>query len=77
MEEIASMKNDKTVFESLELSDLNVRLEGNIAVVTGVNHVRGRDDKGQPLDRRSRFTDVFVKRDGRWQVLATQGTAIQ
>ena len=77
MEEIASMKNDKTVFDSLELSDLNVRLEGNIAVVTGVNHVRGRDDKGQPLDRRSRFTDVFVKRDGRWQVLATQGTAIQ
>jgi len=71
------MKNDKTVFDSLELSDLNVRLEGNIAVVTGVNHVRGRDDKGQPLDRRSRFTDVFVKRDGRWQVLATQGTAIQ
>ncbi len=77
MEEIASMKNDKTVFDSLELSDLNVRLEGNIAVVTGVNHVRGRDDNGQPLDRRSRFTDVFVKRDGRWQVLATQGTAIQ
>lgn len=76
-EELASMKTDKTVLESLELSDLNVRVEGNIAVVTGVNHVRGRDDKGQPLDRRTRFTDVFAKRDGRWQVLATQGTAVQ
>jgi len=76
LEEIASMKTDKTVLDSLELSDLNVRVEGSTAVVTGVNHVRGRDDKGQPIDRRSRFTDVFVKRDGRWQVLATQGTII-
>lgn len=77
VEELASMKTDKSVLDSLELSDLNVRVEGNTAVVTGVNHVRGRDDKGQPMDRRTRFTDVFVKRDGRWQVLATQGTAVQ
>jgi ketosteroid isomerase-like protein len=76
-EEIASVKTDKSVLDSLELSDLNVRIEGNTAVVTGVNHVKGRDDKGQAIDRRARFTDVFVKRDGRWQVLATQGTAIQ
>jgi ketosteroid isomerase-like protein len=77
LEEIASMKTDKTVLDSLELSDLNVRVEGNTAMVTGVNHVRGRDDKGQAIDRKTRFTDVFVKRDGRWQVLATQGTDIQ
>lgn len=76
-EEIASMKTDKTVLDSLELSDLNVRVEGDTAVVTGVNRVRGRDDKGQSFDRKTRFTDVFVKRDGRWQVLATQGTVIQ
>jgi ketosteroid isomerase-like protein len=75
-EELVSMKNDKTVLESLVLSDMNVRIEGNTAVVTGINHVRGRDDKGKAFDRRSRFTDVFVKRDGRWLVLATQGTLI-
>lgn len=77
VEEIASMKNDKAVLDSLELSDLNVRVEGNTAVVTGINHVKGRDDKGLPMDRRTRFTDVFVKRDGRWLVLATQGTLIK
>ena len=76
-EEIASMKTDKSVLDSLELSDLNVRVEGNTAVVTGVNHVKGRDDKGVAMDRMARFTDVFIKRDGRWQVLATQGTAVQ
>ena len=76
-EEIASMKGDKTVLESLELSDLNVRVDGNTGVVTGVNHVQGRDAQGKPFDRRTRFTDTFIKRDGRWQVWATQGTTIQ
>lgn len=46
------------------------------AVVTGVNRVRGRDAQGKPFDRRIRFTDTFIKRDGRWQLWATQGTTI-
>jgi uncharacterized protein (TIGR02246 family) len=73
---IASMTGSKTVYESLELSEVNVRVDGNTAVVTGVNRVRGRDEQGKPFDRRSRFTGTYVKRDGRWQVWAAQGTAI-
>jgi ketosteroid isomerase-like protein len=73
---VADARTDKTVLQSLDLSDLNVRVEGNTAVVTGVNRVVGRDAQGKAMDRRVRFTDVFVKRDGRWQVLATQGTTI-
>ena len=73
---VASARTDKTTFQSLELSDLNVRIEGNTAVVTGVNHEVGRDAQGKAMDRRVRFTDVYIKRDGRWQVWATQGTTI-
>lgn len=76
-EEIASMKDNKTVLDSLELSDLDARVEGNVAIVTGINHVRGKDDKGVAFERRARFTDTFIKRDGRWLVWATQGTLIQ
>jgi ketosteroid isomerase-like protein len=75
-EAIASMRTDKTVLESLALSELNARVDGNVAIVTGVNRVRGRDEQGKPFDRRVRFTDTFIKRDGRWQVWASQGTAI-
>ncbi|MGH9930361.1 MAG: nuclear transport factor 2 family protein [Pyrinomonadaceae bacterium] len=75
-EEITSMKSDKSVLESLELSDLDVRVEGNAAIVTGVNRVKGKDAQGQAFDRRTRFTDTYIKRDGRWQVWATQGTLI-
>lgn len=73
---IAALKGDKSVEESLELSETGVRVEGNMAVVTGINRVRGRDAQGKPMDRRVRFTDTYIKRDGRWQVWATQGTTI-
>lgn len=76
VEDVADMKNDKSVYEPFELSEMNIRIDGNTAVVTGVNHVKGRDEKGQPFDFRTRFTDTFIKRDGRWQVWATQGTRI-
>jgi ketosteroid isomerase-like protein len=59
-----------------ELSDMNIRIEGNTAVVTGINHVKGKDDKGVAYDRKIRFTDTWIKRDGRWQAWATQGTRI-
>jgi len=74
---IAEARTDKSVLQSLDLSDLNVRVDGNTAVVTGINHVRGRDAESKPIDQRVRFTDVFIKRDGRWQVWATQGTVIK
>lgn len=74
---VESAKTDKTVLELLELSELNTRVEGDVGVVTGVNRVKGKDAQGKPFDRRVRFTDTFIKRDGRWQVWATQGTTIQ
>lgn len=75
-EDLAGMKNDKTVWESAEPSNMNIRIEGNSAVITGVYRTKGRDEKGQPFDRRISFTDTYIKRDGRWQVWASQGTQI-
>ncbi len=75
-EDLAGMKTDQSVTEWNDLSNMNIRIDGNTAVVTGVVHSKGRDDKNQPFDRRVSFTDTFIKRDGRWQVWATQGTRI-
>ncbi len=75
-EDLAEMKTDKSVTEWNDLSNMNIRVDGNTAVVTGVVHSKGRDDKNLPFDRRVSFTDTFIKRDGRWQVWATQGTRI-
>lgn len=57
-----------------QLSNMDVRIDGDKAIVTGVNHVKGKDNEGMAFDRKIRFTDTWIKRDGRWQVWASQGT---
>ena len=76
-EDIAALKTDRTVYESLELSDLRVRVEGSAGVVTGVNHLKGHDEQGQAFDVRLSFTDTYIRRRGRWQVWATQHTRLR
>jgi ketosteroid isomerase-like protein len=49
--------------------ELRVLQFGNTAVVVGYLVLRGRG-AGGPFDRRFRFTDTWVRRDGRWQVAA-------
>jgi ketosteroid isomerase-like protein len=76
-EEMADLKSRKSVMTSEELSDLDARKEGDTVVVTGINHVKGKDGEGKAFDTRVAFTDVWIKRDNRWQVLASQGTSIR
>ena len=75
-EDIANLQGDKTVYESLDLSNLKARVEGNAGVVTGVNHIKGRNE-GQPFDVRLSFTDTYIKRNGRWQAWASQHTRVR
>jgi ketosteroid isomerase-like protein len=70
------MRADKTVFDSMEASDLNIRVEGNTALVTGMGHARGKSADGKPFDVKLRYTDAFVKRDGKWQIWSSQATMI-
>jgi ketosteroid isomerase-like protein len=53
-----------------ETLDVRVHLHGNTAVLTGVYHERG-DEKGKPYDYRDHFTDVWVKKDGKWRMIAS------
>jgi ketosteroid isomerase-like protein len=76
-EEIAGFKADKSVYESAEPANMNIRVAGNTAIVAGIYRTKGRDEKGQPFDRRISFTDTHIKRDGRRQVRASQGTLIR
>ena len=55
---------------------MRVRLLGdNTAVVTGRTAAVG-SYKGKPAAVSLRFTDAFVKRDGRWQAVASLGSLI-
>jgi ketosteroid isomerase-like protein len=74
-EDIAGIK--KTTTDSANLSGVEVRMQGDTAVVTGLTHNKGKDDKGAAFDRKTRFTDVWVKRDGKWQVLSSHGSDVK
>jgi Domain of unknown function (DUF4440) len=49
--------------------DMRVHRFGETAVVTGWLVVAGQGPSGR-FDRRYRFTDTWVKRGGRWQIVA-------
>jgi hypothetical protein len=57
----------------LEIDDIQVRVFGDAAVVTGRTHGVG-DFAGTPYDVVIRFTDTFVRRVGRWQAVASHSS---
>src|SRR5437867_963183 len=59
--------------ESMESTDLRVRVYGNTAVVTGLTSTKGKF-MGQDFTACERATDIFVKHTDRWQCVFTQLT---
>ena len=55
--------------------ELKVAIYGQAAMVTGIEHLEGTY-KGHPGQFDLRFTNVFVNRDHRWQLVRHQSTPI-
>ena len=56
-------------FQSITTYDVRVRVYGNTAVETGRSTMIGQD-KGKAVPRDNRFTRVWIKRVGRWRLVA-------
>jgi ketosteroid isomerase-like protein len=63
-------------FQSIELSELKVHVYGDTAVAAGTSTLKGTY-KGQDISGKYRFTDVWVKRNGKWHAVASQSTKLQ
>ena len=63
-------------YESREISDLNVRVYGDSAVVTGRSVQKGAEN-GKDYSGAYWFTRVYEKQKGRWITVALQTTLIQ
>lgn len=66
--------SDKRI-EAMTVDDVRVRLLDGAAVVTGRTRATG-SYRGQKATATLRFTDVFHRREGRWQIVASQGTTV-
>jgi hypothetical protein len=59
----------------MAIDRVEVRVFGEAAVVSGRTHAVGEADK-QRYDVWIRFTDVFVRRGGRWQAVASHASLL-
>lgn len=53
-----------------EMSDVKTRMHGDTAILTGEYHERG-EDKGKSYEFNDRFTDVWIKKGGKWLLVAS------
>jgi ketosteroid isomerase-like protein len=67
---ITHSADNSTDVDIATVSELKVHLRGNVAVVTGAYHEKGRSN-GKPYEYRDRLTDVWMKKEGNWQVIAS------
>lgn len=72
---IDAIRHGELRYEEIRPDGLKVRTYGNTAVVVGRAHVRAKT-KGQATTLDLHFLDVYVKRKGRWQMVAWQSTRL-
>jgi len=75
-EDLAPIASGDLKFESAKVSEVDVRMFGDTAVVTGVGKF-SVVMRGKPLTVEERFTDVYVRRKGRWQPVASHSTPLK
>ena len=72
-EVLASFKPGVRHWDEATSDEHDVRVYGETAVVIGRWRGRGVND-GQPFDYHALYVSVWVRRDGRWQMVTDQST---
>ena len=73
---IGIARSGRVKFKRYETSDIRVRLYGDAAVVTGQVQ-RTRELNGRDVDDKWRFTKVYIRRAGKWQVVAWHASTVE
>jgi ketosteroid isomerase-like protein len=72
---IANLKSGTSTTQSIELGPMKVRVFGDTAIVTGSDTekstYKGKDSSGKYV-----WMDCFVKRNGKWQAVASESTKL-
>ena len=69
------LRSGQLRFHSIEPAEARVRRYGETAVITGRTEMTMSFGE-TAMTARSRYTHVFVEQEGRWRMVAAQGTQI-
>jgi ketosteroid isomerase-like protein len=75
-ETVSARRSGQLRYESMDVSDMVVRLYGDTAVVTARADVKGHQ-LGEDFSGPYRYTRVWVRRNGHWQTVSYQATVTQ
>ena len=67
---LGTLKSGKLKFSADSAEQLDIRLYGDTAVVIGISRSRGSWED-QPFSGSDRFTDVFIRKEGKWLCVST------
>ena len=70
------IKSGMLTHDLMESEDVKVRSYGNCAVLSALTKTKAKF-AGQEIVTQERATDIFVKRDGRWQCVFSQLTTFK
>ncbi|MEP6845438.1 MAG: nuclear transport factor 2 family protein [Panacibacter sp.] len=73
---ISGMPKESIFLDSLKLENAIVNVYGNTAVVILIIHTY-KKDKGNPVEKWTRFYDVWINRNETWKAVSSQGTTIK
>jgi len=75
-ESLEDIKSDSAVYEYSTPYDMDIRPYGNTVLVIRRTKEKGHYPSGRQFVNEYRWTDIFVKRRGRWQCVAAQVASI-
>jgi ketosteroid isomerase-like protein len=72
---VADLKTGDLKFQSVTMEDPKFSVYGDTVIVTFGSIAQGTY-KGKDISGKTRWTDVFVKQDGHWRLVASHGSPV-
>ena len=75
---LALFEDNTNTYTSSGIAAFNVRVYSKSFTVTNGEHYSvGKDKEGKPFSRKSRFTNVWVRKNGTWQILTGHASKLE
>ncbi|TAE23243.1 MAG: nuclear transport factor 2 family protein [Cytophagales bacterium] len=69
---IQSIKDGKAQYNSIDIKEQKARVYGKTAIINGIVYAKMGSTDGKVTELKLRYTDAYVKKKGRWQLVAWQ-----